>query len=233
MNNVEEALDKLFNKVYFIPLQFNTFSPTNTQINEKGATPTITISWSFNKKPEHLYDGTNEIDVNTTTITKYPTVDTTYTIKGTYTDLDGITKEVPKSVSCKFYNRLFYKDITDRDITDGDVPKIPETTEEIQSLGVNGDITKTEWSVYTSKTGGWQENKIYQTGPYNGKKLCIAIPTSQSIKSMITSANDSILDQMEQTTVNYINGSVTTNYTIYTLNTSSNLEIDFIKITFN
>ena len=164
IDNVKEALDKLFNKVYYVAPSINSFTATpNDGIFEVGhvVSAPITFNWNYNK------------DITTQTLTDCPIADETVrtasygsniTINKTFTlnASDG-ENEVSKSISYKFVYPYYYG-VSDTDILD--------------ESGITA-LTK-DVSVKGAKTYSYVTNKNYMVFAYDSSYGNIRLITDKN-----------------------------------------------------
>jgi hypothetical protein len=106
--NVEDALDKIFNKVYYVALSLSSSSGGGTY--EKGSTKSITITAEFNKVPDRITINGDEITPSKTISKTYNNVTSkqTYTLIAYSTNAEGESINITKTFSALFVNKKYY-----------------------------------------------------------------------------------------------------------------------------
>ena len=213
VTNAKEAFDKLFNKVYWTKLALDSFNiiPNNSTY-EVGDTTDIELNWVWNKTPikETINDNiTSSGYIETINSNSVQTI--TFNLRGYDNDAENNEYSVLESKSIYFKYKVF---ITDSDISD------------------LNNLTNIKHIVWCNN--GEQDIGDGTTEILKGKIISFCLPNNKNIT--VTNGNtNEVLNLVQKlvnnsNTINYTNGTASTDYKIMQVINASELSTTKIKI---
>ena len=202
--NVEDALDKIFNKVYYVALSLSSSSGGGTY--EKGSTQNITITATFNKVPNRITIKGESITSNKTITKTYSGVKSndTYPLIAYSENAEGQTINVSKTFYATFVNKKYY----------GVSSKTTLTSSEINDL--TGVLDADRKGDFTVNAG-------------SGQYIFFAIPSAYGTPAFKVGGFDGGFDKVQ--TISHTNKSGhTENYDVYR---STNASLGSTTVTVN
>lgn len=105
VSNIKEALNDIYTQLNYVPLVITSFTIPTTMY-ERGLTPTINCSWSYNKNQDIVWQKLNNIDL-VISLRSYSLQDIAHTQDIVLAGNDG-TNTVTKSIRITFTNQIYY-----------------------------------------------------------------------------------------------------------------------------
>jgi hypothetical protein len=184
VDNVKEALDKLFDQVYYVPISISTFtaSPTGGTYEQGYSIPSITFNWTLAgaAPTSQSINDVGAIANNLRTATK--TTATTANITHTLTVNDGQTNATRNITAYTFTPRMWYA-------TYATAAEIPTTSSQVR-VGDGGPVS--------GVTQGWSNASSF-THYFDKSYFVLLLPTNRKILTASTPLESTLADQFVHT----------------------------------